>query len=292
MSVQAITWAYNLRGLSSGQKFVLVTLCNRADEDWSCYPSVSFIAEETGMSDRSVRQHLDALEAAGAILRDRTRNNDGTLGRYRYFVQRQFSPLAEFAGGEKPAKQPAANPATGEKRQKPAAKSAALSNRQLEPSEKNKLNDQFEALWSIWPAKGRQRSKAKAKVFEQFKHVANAHDPEQIVNASKLWLRTIAPEFAPALERFLRDGRFEHHLPRGNVVSIDSGQREPDWPTLLADWLANKGWPENLGPKPHEPGYRGPLEPLRPLIAGKNPEHPVIAALLAKINGRQREAVH
>lgn len=287
MSVQAITWAYNLRGLSSGQKFVLVTLCNRADEDWSCYPSVNFIAEETGMSDRSVRQHLDALEEAGAIRRDRTRNSDGTLGRYRYFVQRQFSPVAISAGGEKPANEPAANPATGEKRHEPAAKSAALSNRQLEPSEKNMLKDQFEALWALWPAKGRQRSKAKAKVFDQFKHASAAHDPEQIVNASKLWLRTIAPEFAPALERFLRDGRFEHHLPRGNVVAMTT---QPDWPTALADWLANKGWPEALGPKPHEAGYRGPLEPLRPLLAGKDPTHPVVATLMAKL-AKQSQAV-
>lgn len=158
------------------------------------------------------------------------------------------------------------------------------------PIEPDKLKDQFEALWSIWPAKGRQRSKAKAKVFDQFKHAAITHSPEQIVNASKLWLRTTSPEFAPALERFLRDGRYEHHLPRGNVVSIDSAQREPDWPTILADWLANKGWPSNLGPKPHEPGYRGPVEPLRPLIAGKNPEHPVIAALLSKLAATAREA--
>ena len=32
-------------------------------------------------------------------------------------------------------------------------------------------------------------------------------------------------------------------------------------------------------------------KPVRPLIAGKNPEHPVIAALIAKLNARQREAV-
>lgn len=152
------------------------------------------------------------------------------------------------------------------------------------------LKDQFEALWALWPAKGRQRSKAKAKVFDQFKHASAAHDPEQIVNASKLWLRTISPEFAPALERFLRDGRFEHHMPRGNVVAIDSGNREPNWPVVLADWLANKGWPEALGPKPHEPGYRGPLEPLRPLLAGKDPTHPVVAVLMDKL-AKQRQAV-
>jgi DNA-binding transcriptional ArsR family regulator len=281
MSVQAISWAYNLRGVSSGQKFVLVTLCNRADEDWSCYPSISFIAEETGMSQRSVRAHLDGLEAAGMILRDRTRNSDGTLGRYRYFVQRQNSPVAKSARGEIKEKQPAANPANGRKRLQPVAKSAALSNRQLEPSDKNTLNEQFEALWSAWPAQGRQRSKAKAKVLEQFRACASKHDPEQILNASRRWLRGQAPEFVPALDRFLRDGRYEHGLPQGNVVALPTAA--PDWSAAIRAWLDNRGWPPELGPRPHEAGYTGPLEPIRALIAGKDPDHPVIAVLLAKL---------
>jgi hypothetical protein len=256
-----------------------VTLCNRCDEDWSCYPSVKLIAEETGMSERTVREHLDALEGIGAMRRDRTRNSDGTLGRYRYFVQRHFQPLAKSAGGEAKGNEPAADTATGEKAHQPAAKSAAQVNRQIEPSPIS-LNEPFEALWSMWPAAGRTRSKAKAKVFDQFKRACDKHQPEQILNATKLWLRTITPEFAPALERFLRDERFEHHMPRGNVVAMSS---EPNWPVILRDWMANKGWPANLGPKPHEPDYRGPLEPLRPLLAGKDPEHPIIAALLAKL---------
>lgn len=289
MSVQAITWAYGLRGLTSGQKFALVTLCNRCDEDWSCYPSVKLIAEETGMSERTVREHLDALETIGAMKRDRTRNSDGTLGRYRYFVQRQFLPVAKSACGELKEKTPAAKVANGEKPHQPAAKSAGQVNRQLEPSD-HSLNEAFEGLWSIWPAKGRMRSKAKAKVLEQFKKAAEKHDPDRIIAASKLWLRTIDQEFTPALERFLRDGKYEHHLPSGNVVSLRPA--EPDWSKAMADWLANKGWSKDLGPSPDKPDYAGPLEPLRPLLVGKDPEHPIIAKLLAKLNPeRERHLV-
>lgn len=33
---------------------------------------------------------------------------------------------------------------------------------------------------------------------------------------------------------------------------------EPDWPAFVAIWRENGGWPSALGPKPNEPGYRGP----------------------------------
>lgn len=257
MSVQAITWAYALRGLSSGQKFALVTLCNRCDEDWSCYPSVKLIAEETGMSERAVREHLDALEALGAMKRDRTRNSDGTLGRYRYFVQRQFQPVAKSAGGKNKGKEPAAKPANGEKPRQPAAKSAGQENRQLEPSETITLGDQFEALWAMWPAKGRTRSKAKAKVFDQFKRTCEKQDPEQVLNATKLWLRANKPEYAPGLDRFLRDGRFEHHLPSGNVVALVSAA---EWQDRLNAFESMNHWQEAWGPTPGSPGYRGPKQ--------------------------------
>lgn len=150
------------------------------------------------------------------------------------------------------------------------------------PDEPDALNEPFEALWAMWPAKGRVRSKAKAKVLEQFKRTCDKHEPEAILNATKLWLRTITPDYAPALDRFLRDGRFEHHLPSGNVVSIAS-RDGPDWPAILSDWLETGAWKPALGPTPDQPGYRGPLEPIRPLLEGRNRNHPVIARIWAKL---------
>jgi len=109
MSNAAITWAYG-QDLKSGPKFILVTLSDYADENNSCYPSIAQLSEKTGISERSVREHLDALERDGLLSRIRTRNSDGTLGRYR-FTLHLVPPAAKFARGEKT--------------QEPAAKSAA-----------------------------------------------------------------------------------------------------------------------------------------------------------------------
>lgn len=71
MSHRAVTWAYDQDIQPSAAKFVLVTLANYADEHGYCYPSQSRLADDTGQSERTVRTHLAALEAAGVIRRER-----------------------------------------------------------------------------------------------------------------------------------------------------------------------------------------------------------------------------
>lgn len=267
MSVQAITWAYALRGLNAGQKFVLVTLCNRADEDWSCYPSVSLIAEETGFKERAVRNHLDYLEAVDLVRRTRTRNSDGTLGRYRFFIQRQIVPVAKSAAGQKiqqkqePAKS-AGGSTSGKKRHSPAAKSAGH-NRQIEPKDNipEKPNEAFAGLWSLWPAKGRQRSAKKALVQAAFEREARKVDPDRILLAAKLWLQQNPDEqFTPALERWLAKGKYEHFLPEGNVVNLPSEQI--DWALRMEAWAEYRNWRLEWGPPPDQPGCLAPQELL------------------------------
>jgi hypothetical protein len=70
MALQAITWALAQKVRPSGRKFVLVALANYASEDGYCYPSQAPLAADTGQTDRSVRQHLQDLEAEGYIRRD------------------------------------------------------------------------------------------------------------------------------------------------------------------------------------------------------------------------------
>ena len=52
---------------SSGQKIVLLSLCDNANEQGDCYPSISMMAEKCSMSERSVFNQLDFLEKVGAI---------------------------------------------------------------------------------------------------------------------------------------------------------------------------------------------------------------------------------
>lgn len=119
MSNEALTAVAKSDIRPSGRKFVAMALADYADEAWSCFPSVEQLAQYTSQGEKTVRDHLDALEEAGVISRDRQRRDDGTLGRYRFKLHRRNLPVAKIARGEKLPE--------------PAAKSATH-NPQLEPS--------------------------------------------------------------------------------------------------------------------------------------------------------------
>jgi hypothetical protein len=76
VSVEAISWALNLAPVpadrggqpSSACKFVLVGLANHAGPDGTCaFPAVRTLMRYTGLSERTVRNCLDRLEAGGLI---------------------------------------------------------------------------------------------------------------------------------------------------------------------------------------------------------------------------------
>lgn len=170
MSNEALTAVAKADVRPSGRKFVLMALADYADESWSCFPSVSQLTVYTSQGDKTVRDHLDALERDGILTRVRHRREDGTLGRYRFKIQRQNLPVAKIAGGEI---HPVAKSARGENYRKPPADFAAH-NPQLEPSltsslrsevrepAKQNSSGQFEVFWSAYPNKVGKRDAERA----------------------------------------------------------------------------------------------------------------------------------
>lgn len=71
MSIQAMAWAIQQRDVTDASaRHVLLCLANYADhEGRGAFPSVQRLADETGLSERSVQYKLGALEEAGAIVR-------------------------------------------------------------------------------------------------------------------------------------------------------------------------------------------------------------------------------
>ena len=71
MSVRATAWAFGRRVGSPMTKLVLLSLANHHNDETDAdpFPSIETIAAETEMNERSLRRHLDALEAAGLISR-------------------------------------------------------------------------------------------------------------------------------------------------------------------------------------------------------------------------------
>lgn len=80
MSVWAVAWAWEQK-LEIGPKLTLLALAQFADERSICYPGQSTLAEMIGQSDRSVRNHLGALELAGLIKREPRYRTDEAGGR-------------------------------------------------------------------------------------------------------------------------------------------------------------------------------------------------------------------
>lgn len=69
MSIALMTLAWK-SGLPSGQKVVLLALCDNANDQGECYPSVPMLAIKCSLSERSVQQHIADLVSVGIVSRE------------------------------------------------------------------------------------------------------------------------------------------------------------------------------------------------------------------------------
>ena len=66
ISFMALAWKVDI---PSGRKLVLLALCDHANGQGECYPSVETIARKCSMGQRTVQQHVGELESAGILVR-------------------------------------------------------------------------------------------------------------------------------------------------------------------------------------------------------------------------------
>lgn len=69
MSVALMTLAWKST-YPAGKKMVLLALCDNANDQGECFPSVSMLVDKCSMSERSVFNHIADLEKDGAIQRN------------------------------------------------------------------------------------------------------------------------------------------------------------------------------------------------------------------------------
>jgi hypothetical protein len=93
MSFQAMTEVRSVKGISSTARLVLFTLAQYAGADGVCHPSQATVAEDAGLSERSVRGAIAELRAAGVLETDRRcrRNGSRTSDQItlKYFTPRE-----------------------------------------------------------------------------------------------------------------------------------------------------------------------------------------------------------
>ena len=84
MSIKLMSKAWDL-AIPQGQKFVLIALCDHANDDGVCYPSQNKLAEKCSMSDRAIINHIKWLEQQGFIRKERRQSS-----------QRRYSDLYQI----------------------------------------------------------------------------------------------------------------------------------------------------------------------------------------------------
>lgn len=102
MSIALMTLAWQ-SDIASGPKMVLLSLCDNANENGECYPSISLICKRCSMAERTVQGHINALEKQGCLTR-KERQGHSTL--YTIDPRRICTP-AESAPPQKTAVTPA-----------------------------------------------------------------------------------------------------------------------------------------------------------------------------------------
>jgi len=339
MSVQAITWAYAQTGLTGTQKFVLVTLANHANEDWECWPSIEGLSASTGFADKPVRTALKVLERERYLTRERERLKDGSLGRYRYTLERLRMPegglQAVKTASEKhqgnlgavsrtgPAKTltnvgavsktgpeensnnnlvrserpvqtlPVSETAGTTGRKDRSTKPSLEDNRQKKETtvavETTALHSAFLEIWNMWPGEGRIRSKRKDLCLDAMVRALGDRQPAMMVEAVRRFVRTLENrKFTPALDRWIRDGKFEHFFPNAEIheLPFSNSPNDDDWRAAVRRWVDDGYWPSSrLGPAPNQVGYRGPIKPLEDILPELG-NHPAAREIRSTINLR------
>ena len=92
MSWKALDWATESDIGSPTTKFVLHLLANKADEDFSCYPSIRTLMAESGAGRSTVMRALQELEATGFITRRPQFHDSGAQRSTRYYLNHPQAP--------------------------------------------------------------------------------------------------------------------------------------------------------------------------------------------------------
>lgn len=67
MSRQANDWAWSLN-ISAAQKLLLLSFCDRADEEWKCFPSIERVIRETNLDRKTVHKWVDRFVELGILI--------------------------------------------------------------------------------------------------------------------------------------------------------------------------------------------------------------------------------
>ncbi len=102
MSVKAVSWAFQVKGLKPAQKLILLSFADFADDNGECYPAYGTIADKAECNKRTVMRAVTQFKKLGIISKvtqRRTRKGDSDTNVYTFDLSR-----TEFSEPEKTEK--------------------------------------------------------------------------------------------------------------------------------------------------------------------------------------------
>jgi DNA-binding Lrp family transcriptional regulator len=288
MSGEAVGWAFRKVHMDdSTAKFVLVAICNYANEEDRAWPSHAAIARLTGLSKRTIQNSIQKLEDWGIIKRDRRDRENGSETSAMVSIDLETSWIVKGGiataaiGGVQQLPRGIAADSTLETKDKPQGKA-------LNRSKKDEAySEDFLALWQQYP---RTRNTSKKDAWN-FYRVMTDEKQEMVRRAVPLFAAAMRAEARTEdkimhMIRFLRGGVYETVAPP-LAPAAAGGAAKPfwetatrqDWVSVLRQWSMNWNWKAYWGPEPENP--------LRPNPAGA-PKHHVPQDILDRFDLKYR----
>ena len=178
MSWGALAWATDLDVGSSAAKFILILLANKADENFSCYPSIRTLMAESNAGRSTVLRALRDLETRGFISRRPQFHDSGARRSTRYYLNHPSAPHLSHRpdpGPPRPAaKRPPSDcgPGTVSERNPPGVPQRDPLNPSIEsPSEPSNATARIlEAVTEAWTLGTREARSLQAAVESALAH--------------------------------------------------------------------------------------------------------------------------
>lgn len=234
------TWMLRDRTVSRRACLVYASLSSRSGLG-AIFPSQATIAEEAGVSERTVRSALQELEVLGVVERISRRGKEGrATGLTNAYVLHPNGRYEEPADIAVRSKGPAKGPATSDEGTGNIAHSP-LYEAEIEEADieaERAFANRVGAVWDLWPSSRRSTRKVVEKSLRSALKVA---DWLTIIDAAEshaqVWATWPASEiqFVPLLSTWLNQERWTGAAPQprvGRLSALDMG-RAAD--ALLAD---------------------------------------------------------
>jgi len=263
MSVESISQALQVQGLTPAEKLCLIGIANH-DGDGGAWPSISTLARYVGCTTRSAQRLVAILVAKGFVS---VAINEGGGARTRRDRRPNLYHLHFTAAVDNSVETSVDNPSYGVTPmsprnpdgvtfETPRGDIAVSPEPSLEPSientPSNKLDscvDNFDVFWSVYP---RKESKAKAKE-EYLKALKVGFDPSEVQRGVEFWAkiwkdRQTELRFIPHAQTWIHQHRFldakgtPDVLARDDLLVFEDALR---YGQLIAEGERTRGESEN-----------------------------------------------